>query len=141
MSSFPAYLCGAYGYPFLLQLSAYHRLDKEETVVLSPLQFLELVELKEPQKVQNHSTQGSKNHLKQCFSICSIEPEFCKGISDVAKRFEGRRQDWKLCCIYSSLYDGLVHTNSLEKGPPLTKSLKTTYTAQFFLEQLTSSFP
>ena len=51
MSSFPAYLCGAYGYPFLLQLSAYHRLDKEETVVLSPLQFLELVELKEPQKV------------------------------------------------------------------------------------------
>lgn len=63
MTSFPAYLCGAYGYPFLLQLSAYHRLDKEENVVLSPLQLLELVELKELQKVQHHSTQGSKNHL------------------------------------------------------------------------------
>lgn len=119
------------GTHFLPQLSIYHRLGKEETVVLSPLPFLELLGLKEPQKVQNHSTQGSEGPSESSqsvfFKLCCIEPpELCKGVSDVAKRFEGKRQDGSFAVFLPLLYGGLVHTNSLEKGLPLTKSLKTT---------------
>lgn len=38
-------------------------------------------------------------------------------------------------------YDGLIHAEALEKGLPLTSSLKTTYTVQSFLGWLTLPSP
>ena len=130
------------GTHFLPQLSIYHRPGKEETVVLSPLQFLELLGLKEPQKVQNHSTQGSEGPSESSqsvfFKLCSIEfQSSAKGSQMWPKGLRAKDRTGSFAVFIPLLYGGLVHTNSLEKGLPLTKSLKTTYVVQIFLEWLT----
>lgn len=85
---------------------------------------------------------GLQNHLNQWFSnLLHRAPEFCRGVSDVAKMFGAKGRARGLVLVYfiftPLLYDGLVYTDSLEKRLLLTKRLKATFIVQSFFGWLT----
>lgn len=60
------------------------------------------------------------------FQICSIEPQRSAEGSPMLSKGLGKGRARGFAVFIPLLYDGFVHTNSLEKRLLLTKSLKTT---------------